>query len=105
MIEKGSGMGMHGGLNHRVVRDIYQVLASYPAVKKAVLFGSRGRGDYRYNSDIDLAVYVEGEAPPELYLDLDEAAGIYQLDYINMNTLTDAKLRQVIETEGVQIYP
>jgi len=32
---------MHGGLNHRVVRDIYQVLASYPAVKKAVLFGSR----------------------------------------------------------------
>lgn len=96
---------MHGGLNDRVVKDIYQVLASYPVVKKAVLFGSRGRGDYRYNSDIDLAVYVEGEAPPELYLDLDEAAGIYQLDYINMKTLTDAELRQVIETEGVQIYP
>ena len=35
MIEKGSGMGMCGGLNHRVVRDIYQVLASYPAVKKS----------------------------------------------------------------------
>jgi predicted nucleotidyltransferase len=96
---------MYGGLNDWLVKEIYQVLSAYPAVKKAVLFGSRGRGDHKYNSDIDLAVYVEGEAPPGLYLDLDEAAGIYKLDYVNMNTLNNAGLRQVIETEGVQIYP
>lgn len=93
------------GLSDQIVQGIYQVLASYPAVKKAVLFGSRARGDYRHNSDIDLAVYVEGEASPELYLDLDDAVGIYKLDYINMNTLSNAELRQVIEQEGIQIYP
>ena len=46
---------MNVGLSDQIMQGIYQVLASYPAVKKAVLFGSRARGDHRYNSDIDLA--------------------------------------------------
>lgn len=96
---------MNVGLSDQIMQGIYQVLASYPAVKKAVLFGSRARGDHRYNSDIDLAIYVEGEASPELYLDLDDAVGIYKLDYISMNTLSNTELRQVIEREGIQIYP
>ena len=50
-----------------MVRDIYQVLASYPAVKSGAFRVTRARR-LPYNSDIDLAVYVEGEAPPELYL-------------------------------------
>jgi hypothetical protein len=45
---------MHGGLNHRVVRDIYQVLASYPAVKKPV--NSYEMGDLRF-PDLNLAGY------------------------------------------------
>ncbi|MEA1962389.1 MAG: nucleotidyltransferase domain-containing protein [Bacillota bacterium] len=74
-------------------------------VKRAVIFGSRARGDYRYNSDIDLAVYAQGSPSVALYLDLDEAAGIYKLDFIDMTRLTNSKLRQHIEEEGIQIYP
>lgn len=96
---------MNTGLDENLIKDVLQVLASYPAVKKAVIFGSRARGDFRYNSDIDLAVYVEGETPAQLYLDLDDAVGIYRLDYVDMNTLNNTRLRQLIENEGVQIYP
>lgn len=30
-------------------------------IKKIVLFGSRARGDHRYNSDIDVAFYLKDE--------------------------------------------
>ena len=59
---------------------------------------------YRYNSDIDLAVYCEGELPPELLLDLDEVIGIYKIDIIDMSGPLDEKLRQKIELQGVEVY-
>ena len=96
---------MSTGLSETVLGDLYKVLSSYPGVKRAVIFGSRARGDHKYNSDIDLAVYIEGKISAALYLDLDEAAGIYKLDYIDMNSLTNEELRRHIEEEGLQIYP
>lgn len=96
---------MNMGLNDDLMGNLAQVLRSYPEVKRAVIFGSRARGDYRYNSDIDLAVYTEGSPSAGLYLDLDEASGIYKLDFIDMSHLVNEKLRQHIEAEGVQIYP
>jgi predicted nucleotidyltransferase len=96
---------MNRGLSDELMGNLDQVLRSYPEVKRAVIFGSRARGDYRYNSDIDLAVYTEGSPSARLYLDLDEAAGIYKLDFIDMSHLINEKLRQHIEEEGVQIYP
>ena len=93
------------GLSDELIDNLYQVLQSYPEVKQAVIFGSRARGDYRYNSDIDLAVYALGNPSAALYLDLDEAVGIYKLDFIDMTSLTNTKLRQHIEEEGIQIYP
>ena len=35
-----------------------------PPVAKVLLYGSHARGDYRADSDIDLAVVLRGEAPP-----------------------------------------
>ncbi len=36
---------------------------------------------------------------------LDEAAGIYKIDIINMNTLANDNLRQHIRNQGVEIVP
>lgn len=96
---------MRMGLSDELLVNLYQILQSYPEVKRAVIFGSRARGDYRYNSDIDLAVYTQGSLSAALYLDLDEAAEIYKLDFIDMTRLSNTKLRQHIEEEGIQIYP
>ncbi|NPV27265.1 MAG: nucleotidyltransferase domain-containing protein [Firmicutes bacterium] len=92
------------GLPEQIIQAIKKELQKRENVTRAVVFGSRARGNYRYNSDIDLAVYCEGELPPGLWLDLDEAAGIYKIDIIDMNGPLDEKLRQRIEEQGVEVY-
>lgn len=92
------------GLKDEIMEGIRNVFIRYPEVKRAVIFGSRARGDYKYNSDIDLAVYCEGNIPSELWLDLDEASGIYKIDVVDMTSLSNEKLRQQIEEQGVEIY-
>ncbi|HWP96333.1 MAG TPA: nucleotidyltransferase domain-containing protein [Syntrophomonadaceae bacterium] len=97
---------MYFGLSEERLQTIRTVLAKYPKVKKAVIFGSRARGDCKYNSDIDLALYVMDKEtfPPSLYLDLDEAAGIYKTNIIDMSELDNESLRCQIEEQGQEIY-
>lgn len=45
------------GLNETTVSRICGVLAGFPAVGQAVLFGSRAKGVQKPGSDIDLALY------------------------------------------------
>lgn len=92
------------GLKDDIIEEIRGVFIRYPRIKRAVIFGSRARGDYKYNSDIDLAVYCEGNIPSGLWLDLDEAVGIYKIDVVDMTSLSNEKLRQQIEEQGVEIY-
>jgi predicted nucleotidyltransferase len=44
------------GLSERTVAEIQEVLARFPQVDKAVLFGSRAKGTQKNGSDIDLAL-------------------------------------------------
>ena len=39
-----------------IIRKIRAVLAEFPQVEKAVLYGSRAKGDYKNSSDIDLTL-------------------------------------------------
>ena len=94
---------MRFGLPDKILQAIINELAKHQVINKAILFGSRARGDYRHNSDIDLAIYCEGDLPPGLYNDLDEAAGIYKIDIVEMHTVTNKKLLQNIEREGITI--
>jgi predicted nucleotidyltransferase len=95
---------MNFGLPERILQAIIEKLEEKESVTRAVIFGSRTRGDYAYNSDIDLAVYCEGDLPAGLRLDLDEAAGIHKIDVIDMNDPLDDTLRQSIKEKGVEIY-
>lgn len=95
---------MNFGLPEQIIQAIKKELQKRKNVTKALIFGSRARGDYRYNSDIDLAVYSEGKISPDLWLDLDEAAGIYKIEIIDMNSPLDEKLRRTIEEQGAEVY-
>lgn len=95
---------MNFGLPEGILQAIIKELQDKENVIRAVIFGSRARGDYKYNSDIDLAVYCEGKLPAMLWLNLDKAAGIYKIDVVDMNSSLDEKLRQRIEEHGIEIY-
>ncbi len=44
------------GLNDKDVNKINEVLACFPQVKQAILYGSRAKGNYKPCSDIDLTL-------------------------------------------------
>ncbi len=95
---------MKFGLPENILRGIIHELQKKKNITRACVFGSRARGDYKYNSDIDLAVYSEGEMPVGLWADLEVAAGIYKIDVVDMNGPLDEKLRRRIAAEGKDIY-
>ncbi|WP_366922101.1 nucleotidyltransferase domain-containing protein [Metallumcola ferriviriculae] len=95
---------MRFGLEDKIIKKINSVLSRYKTVHKAMIFGSRAKGDFKYNSDIDIAVYTNGESVTGLLHELDEAAGIYKTDLIIMEQLNNEKLRQKIERDGIEIY-
>lgn len=41
--------------------NIFQL--NYPVIKKAILYGSKARGDFLENSDIGLLLITEGSVP------------------------------------------
>ena len=51
---------MHYGLTAETVDRIRSVLARFPQVEKAVLYGSRAKGNYKRGSDIDLTLSGSG---------------------------------------------
>ena len=51
---------MNHGLTSETVDRIRSVLARFPEVEKAVLYGSRAKGNYKRGSDIDLTLFGSG---------------------------------------------
>ncbi len=96
------------GLKPKIIEDIKNILKKYPEVEKAVIFGSRARGDYRKGSDIDITLFgdkLTNSINTKIFYEIDNLYLIYNIDLINFNTLSEEdKLRQNILDEGVEIY-
>lgn len=90
-------------LPEKIKIKIIAVLAKEPSVEKAILYGSRARGDAEDHSDIDIALLGSG-IPLALNTKLREAAGLYQLDIVRINELDNKELLSNIERDGVVIY-
>lgn len=90
----------------RVLEQITAVLQKYPNVRKAVLFGSRARGNHRPQSDYDIAVYLLSQPfQEELQLrgQLDDLDTLYKIDLVIVDQFVEPALLENIEAEGVVI--
>ena len=96
------------GLKEKTVKDIKQLLSKYEEViDKAVVFGSRARGDYKRESDIDIAIFSNNITSSQLNMlrnDFDELDIIYKVDIVNFNKLTKAELKENILKDGIVIF-
>lgn len=96
------------GLEKNVIEGIVNILKKYPEVEKAVVFGSRARGNYRKGSDIDIALFgdkITSSINTKIFYDIEDLYLIYKIDLINFNTLLEEKkLAENILNEGVEIY-
>jgi len=71
---------MKYGLPDQTVNQICALLAQYPAVDRAVLYGSRAKGNYKPGSDIDLTLHGS-DLTPRLCTTIAEALDDLLLPY------------------------
>lgn len=79
----------------------------YPKIEKAVLFGSRARGDNTEKSDYDIAVYGELASADKTFLRSvfdDELPTLHKIDLIFMSEQVKSDFTDSIEREGKSIY-
>jgi predicted nucleotidyltransferase len=98
---------MNHGLPKTTVGRIQEVLAHFPQVEKAVLYGSRAKGTHRPGSDIDRTLCGSGLVQTQLArIDeaLDDLLLPYKIDLSVMTSLNHSALRDHIHRAGVVFY-
>ena len=95
------------GLPPMTVEKIGDVLARHPHVEKAVLYGSRAKGNYKNGSDIDLTLDGNGLGHDDLLKimgELDDLLLPYTMDLSLFTSLTHPELIDHIRRVGVVFY-
>jgi len=98
---------MKYGLKDSTIQKIQSVLALYPQVEKAILYGSRAMGNYKNGSDIDLTLCGAGLTMKVLYRIMDELDDLllpYMIDLSILEDIGDAGLRDHIQRVGLTFY-
>jgi predicted nucleotidyltransferase len=99
---------MKYGLPETTVEKICGILAGYPQVDQAILYGARAKGNYKNGSDIDLT--LRGGADLTLKViykildDLDELLLPYTIDLSIFNDISDPDVIEHIQCVGVMFY-
>ena len=97
---------MKFGLNDDLLKELVEIISKYEEINKAVIFGSRSIGDYKYNSDIDIAIFTRSSESlrSSVLEDLDEINTLYKFDVVEFEKIDNEKLRQNIIEQGVEIF-
>lgn len=98
---------MNHGLTEATVEKIQGVFARFPEIEKAVLYGSRAKGNFKTGSDIDLTLYGTTLTPhlcATIADTLDDLLLPYTIDLSIFDELEHDKLREHIEREGIVFY-
>lgn len=98
---------MQYGLKQKYIDKIRLVLATYPAVDKVLLYGSRAKGTYYNGSDIDLT-FLGAELTLSLLMKietaLDDLLLPYKIDASILKNIEDSDLVDHINRVGVVLY-
>ena len=95
------------GLPPTTLSTIRAILADVPAVKKAVIYGSRAKGTHRPGSDIDLTLFgddLDLDSLGQIAGRLEESPIPYQVDLSVFRLIEHPGLREHIERVGQVFY-
>jgi uncharacterized protein len=87
------------GLSPLITNWLRAEMQRFPDVRAAYLFGSRARGDYTPQSDIDIAIdapTMNQERFAQLWSAIDELPIAFPLDCVWMQSLPDSNLKAQI---------
>ena len=99
---------MKYGLKNSTIQKICGVFARYPQVEKAVLYGSRAKGNYKNGSDIDLTLCGGADLTLKvLYKIMEEIDDLllpYTIDLSLFDNISDPDVIEHIQRVGVTFY-
>lgn len=98
---------MNSGLSENVVSRIRKVFSQHLEIEKAILYGSRAKGNYKPGSDIDLALVGDDltlKVISQIQNELEEEMLPYQFDISVFSTINHPDLIDHIRRAGVLFY-
>lgn len=100
-------MKIDHGLSEITIDCVTQVLARFPRVEKALLFGSRAKGTHKPGSDIDLALAgpdLDWRTLGRIYSEFDDTKLPYHFSLVLLNGRIDVDVAAHIRRVGIPIY-
>lgn len=95
------------GLKETTIEKIQGVFAKYPEIEKAVLYGSRAKGNYRNGSDIDLTLIGDSLTYNQLLrieMEIDDLLLPYKMDLSLYRQIENPDLLEHIDRVGITFY-
>lgn len=96
------------GLNKQILNQIVNLILDYKIPEKIVIFGSRVRANYKYTSDIDIAIFGKDWTSRDINIikhTLDEYVKTpLKFDVLNFYAVTKDRLKENILKKGRLIY-
>jgi uncharacterized protein len=94
------------GLQDSDLPVIKGVISRFPQVQRAVLFGSRAKGNFKPGSDVDIALYLQGEDITSSLAGIlnDETLLPYKFDILNVDSISNQELLDHINRVGIVFY-
>ncbi|ENK1244263.1 nucleotidyltransferase domain-containing protein [Clostridium botulinum] len=95
------------GISLQLFEEIRNSILKNPKINKAVIFGSRARGDYKKTSDIDICIYGKDIQNMDINLledSLNEINTPLDFDIVYFDKISKEALKINIEKDGILIY-
>lgn len=93
------------GLPERTVKELLAYFETKTNIDEVKIFGSRAKGNYHNGSDIDFAIWKnDEEAITRILGELDDLPTPYMFDVIDYKSLSNEKMKNSIDKDGVVFY-
>ena len=95
------------GLKPHTIKAIQDVFAKHKAIEKAILYGSRAKGNYRNGSDIDITLVGKTLTLSKQFsieTDLDDLLLPYKMDISILHKIENEDLKDHINRVGINLY-
>lgn len=96
------------GLSDDQFSQLIGIFKLVKQVNQVKVFGSRAKGNYRKNSDIDLALFgdsLDRFVISKLLLELDDSNIPFKVDAQIYTEINNDPLKEHIDRVGIKIYP
>ncbi len=98
---------MRFGLDENIIDKMISIFEANPKVNEALIFGSRAKGNYRPDSDIDIAIKgfdISLDDILKISIAFEDKGITYKFDLIDYNSIKEPALNEHIDRVGIEFY-